>query len=353
MKSFRVTFLVLLFTLLSAAPFSRVHAVEFDPATLTLNPGDSVVGDSLLVPGLVIAQSDGNDVVFTRYGQSVAAAYGANENGHPNVHNACMPKGAGIVDAGTPGGDTTTRKHRYVFTFSGGTTVSDFRVQLLDWGDYLPFGACTDDRCSLLMRGFDAGNNQIASGEVFFTSSSSAVNSRPTNEYGTMNLAGDACMATPGQPGNATFSIAGAGIARVELFFENQTDMDPNVAITDISFTEETVQERVAEPTPTPTITPEPTQAPVTPTPTPTTAPPAPTPTPQPGGTNTGGTTTLASTTTTQATQGQVLGATTDGDVLGTYANAGSIADIQATIAGLVGIASLTTSLFLAKRYTT
>jgi hypothetical protein len=359
MKKSLAIFVFAVLVLVAAVAVPRAYAlgtVQFTPASLSLNAGDSVVGDGLLVPGLTIAQSGGDDVMYIKAGEG-PGAYGA-PNTSSAISNGCLVKGAGIVDK-SPDGPTTSRKHHYVFTF-GNATISEFNASIADFGDFMPFGVCTDNRCSILMKAFDASNTQVAGDEVFFTTDSANINGRISTEYGDMDTAGDACSATAGQPGNSSLTVSGSGITRVEIMFESHEDMDPNMAISDLSFTPEVKEDVTPTPTPTPgdevTPTPTPTGDPeATPSATPTQDP---TPTPTPGqssngggsnnggNSNTGGSSSNTSANSTPAKEdGQVLGAST-------YAATGVADDIAANVVGVMGLISFTAGIIKAKRKT-
>lgn len=349
-------FFVLAAAVVFVPQVKALGSVQFDPSSLSLNAGDSVVGDNKLMPGLTIGQSEGDDVVYVKTNDSGFAAYGAPNSG-PAVVNGCLVKGAGIVDKQPAGEGTTARHHHYVFTFQG-KTISEFNAGIADFGDYMPFGACTDNRCSLLMKAFDASNNQVAGDEIFFTTADSQGNGRVSSEYGNMDTAGDACSATAGQPGNSSLTVTGAGITRVEIMFESPSDMDPNIAIQNLAFTPE--EEAVPTPTPTPgdAVTPTPSQDPeATPSATPTQDP-TPTPGQSNGGDNGGSNTSGNSNTNSGSSSGNSsstsAAASQHGDVLGAtnMANTGVADDIAANAAGVMGALSFAAGLILAKKKT-
>lgn len=263
--------------------------ITFDPTTTTLNPGDSVVGDSKLMCGLVIGTSGGNDVNYIKEGQA-PPAYGGN---NAVSKNACMPSGWAIADVTLP--NVPNRKDQYDFTFVNGSTVNSFMIRMLDWGDLLPYGACPNDICSLTLTGYDSANNVVATQVKSFTTSDTSVNGRQSLEYGDLSHSGDACEATVGQPGNFVLSLTGTGISHITLQFDNLPSMDPNNALTDISYTFESGNTGDVEcqggvaPSPTPSPSPEVSPSPSTePSPTPEVSPspavtPQPSSTPEPG----------------------------------------------------------------------
>lgn len=234
------TFVALLFV---AAGTVSAQTFSFDPSALSLTPGQSVVGNELILPNLNIAASGDNDV---RYISEATPAlpvanhsYGANLNGVMNIHNACLPKDYGFADIGDITLDPFSKNHDYIFTLINGVTAQSFNLQIVDWGDYLPFGACPNGHCSMTATAFNSNGDVVATQEKFFTATSAAVNRRNTLEYGQVGPPGDACTATNGQPGNFWFNLNGSGITQVTLHFDNIQSQDPHTAIADINYTAE------------------------------------------------------------------------------------------------------------------
>lgn len=199
-------------------------ALAIDPVTAA---GLSVVGSNLVAQGLTIEQSAGNDVVRIQ-AEQFPAAFGANLNGVLNVINACAIPGGGLADLGSGTYLPETKKHEYVFEFA--QPVKKFQIGVLDWGDFMPFGACPDGYCSMVMTAY-AGDVVVATAEKGFHTTGEDLQ-RNTDEYGALyGGAGDACMAAEGQPGRFVIGVNGRGITKVTLNFANQQSMDPNVAL--------------------------------------------------------------------------------------------------------------------------
>ena len=137
---------------------------------------------------------------------------------------------------GPPTFTSTSRIHDYVFTFAPGITVSELTLRISDWGDFLPFGTCPSNTCGAGIVAYDAGNNELDRAELTFTSSSSLSSNRPTTEFGPLDGPGDACLASAGQPGNATFTVTAPGIAKVAFAFHSQPSVDPNVGFNALAF---------------------------------------------------------------------------------------------------------------------
>ncbi len=240
-------------------------SVSFDPATVSVNPGDSVSGDGQLMCGLVIGNSGNNPVTYIQAGQQ-PAAYGANNSDTDlnSAINGYLPQGFGIADLGD-GSDVMSKQHLYDFSFSSAATVNTFTIGVVDWGDYLPNAQGMAGHHEMILTAYDSANAVVNSQNLAFDTdySDKAVN-RISPQYGEMIKAGDAGQATPGQPGNFSLTVSGLGISRVELRYADAISTDPNIAISNISYTLEDgdVATRCAPaPTPTPSSTPSPTQS--------------------------------------------------------------------------------------------
>jgi len=222
----------------AAAAMAVAGAVGAGTAGAAAGVGESVVGLGLVpgLPGLNVAKSGGNDVVLVAQGLA-PAAYGAPNTVGGSIANGCLGSGSGILDIGDPaqGYVTSSRVHHYVFTFAPGATATAFSLTLLDWADYLPFGASPDHVYGAELTAY-AGDSVVSSDELTFTSSSTRVQNRPSNEFGNLGVSGDACTATVGQPGRAPLSVKGSGITRVEFSFRNKASVDPNSALADLSY---------------------------------------------------------------------------------------------------------------------
>ena len=202
-------------------------------------PGSSVVGAGVVHPALFIHESAGNDVVALKALES-PVAYGAQLNGVLNIANAWLPPTGGFADLGSGTYAYDTKKHQYVFTFAPDTTVSEFSVRMLDWGDFLPFGAAINGRCSFDMTAYNAQGDVVATDSIAFSSTGSQISHRQSTEFGDLFVSGDASTAL-GNPGNYRFRVAGAGITRVELHPHDRPSTDPHIAFADLSFTIESL----------------------------------------------------------------------------------------------------------------
>ena len=197
-------------------------------------PGESVVGQGTLpgAPELIVGQSGGNDVVALAEGVFPVAFGG----GPQNLANACLGAG-GFADVGSGTYAYTTKKHAYSFSFPAGTTVRQFSLRMSDWGDFLPYAATLNDTLAVTLAGYDAAGQQVATDTFEVHTTSGSTSNRPSVEFGNLDIAGDACSASDGQPGNARFEITGQGIARVEFSFANLASTDPHVALSSVGYT--------------------------------------------------------------------------------------------------------------------
>ncbi|HZM23021.1 MAG TPA: hypothetical protein VFC02_14830, partial [Anaerolineales bacterium] len=111
---------------------------------------------------------------------------------------------------------------------------------MLDFGDLNP-SLSTDHRAT--MTAYDA-NGAIVSTHVLSYITLAEHDPTSSNIYGNMQTSGDATGALPGQPGNWTWHVSGAGIVRVVLDFGvldpiNNKGYDPNIAFDNLSFATE------------------------------------------------------------------------------------------------------------------
>jgi hypothetical protein len=115
----------------------------------------------------------------------------------------------------------------FAFDF-GGKTVSRFSVQMLDFGDELPADAHS---VSVELLAYKADGTPVApqAGDV-----TKLTLPEPLPPPADLAVSGDACTAQTGDPGNFTFSISGAGIAKVEIV--SKGGVDPNVAFDKVAF---------------------------------------------------------------------------------------------------------------------
>jgi hypothetical protein len=228
---------IIFFAMTSASTVNAGSVQIFDPLNVNVTPGESVVGAKKILEHLRIETSGGNDVIYiSSENGSATGAYGGNLNGILNIHNACLPKKFGIADLGESFDSLyTTKKHQYEFDLIGNAEAKNFSLSVVDWGDFLPYGACPNDHCGMTMTAYNKDKNIVDTVEMFFTSSDTYVK-KNTLEYGHTRIVSDACTASVGQPGNFTLTVNGSGIKRVTLKPTNPQSIDPHIAISDLSF---------------------------------------------------------------------------------------------------------------------
>jgi hypothetical protein len=100
---------------------------------------------------------------------------------------------------------------------------------MLDYGDLNPSESPSH---YVSMIAYVVNNSVVSVAELAFLSSGGI-----SPQYGNLALSGDAVSAQPGQPGNWTWNVHGAGIVRVVLDFGD--GHDPNIAFDSLSFTTE------------------------------------------------------------------------------------------------------------------
>ena len=195
--------------------------------------GQSVVGQGVVHPLLNIETSGGNDVVALRE-ETSPVAYGG---GAQNIANECLGPDGGFADLGNTTFQYETRNHQYAFAFT--KPISEFTIRMVDWGDFLPYGGNADQTYAMTVTAYNAANEVVDTDTIQFTSDSTAVRNRPSNEFGPLNIAGDACLSAPGDPGNYTFHVQGSGIVRVTLAPRDRQSTDPFIALSNLGFTVE------------------------------------------------------------------------------------------------------------------
>lgn len=183
--------------------------------------GQSVEGMGVVVPGLNIDAK----------GTAVRVASGTDPgmynspNTSPYVVNGGIGLEGGFGDLPTK---NAAQAHLYTFTFAPGASVSNFSLRMLDYGDWNPTQSV---RHYVSMTAYNAGGVMVAKQELSYNSEASA---GPTSsDYGNLSITGDA-SALPGQPGNWTWNVSGAGIVRVVLEFGE--GFDPNIAFDTLTF---------------------------------------------------------------------------------------------------------------------
>ena len=202
-------------------------------ATDPRDPGQSISGLGVFVPGLDIREANGNLVAPVSQG-NLPPAYGAPSPG--DLVNGCAPPST-FADLGAAASSyaPSSRTHRYVFTVEEGKTLSKISIGILDWGDYLPNGACADGKCAMVLTAYGPAETAVGtvSGrkvktpvEHALASSEVSFESPGANKY--RNPESDACSAGTG---NAVLTVEATGITKVVLAPAERGSLDPNMAV--------------------------------------------------------------------------------------------------------------------------
>jgi len=204
-----------------------------------LAAGESVEGLGTIQPQLNITTSGGNTEVID---EGVAPGAYNSPNGESGIPNNGVGDLAGFADR--------NRLHDYVFTFAPDVTVDYFSAKMLDFGDFNAPNA-TEHEVSLVA--YDADGNEITNDVLFFTSDGKTT--PRDGSAGDLWITGDATTAAPGQPGNYTFTVAGNGIARLEMHYAHNGDgsqdtpSDPYFGMAVLCFQAEQSQPELDPPT--------------------------------------------------------------------------------------------------------
>jgi hypothetical protein len=147
-----------------------------------------------------------------------------NDNGKIN---GALVGGVGFSDYVTK---NAQKAHQYTCTFAPGTSVSNFSLHMLDFGDLNP----SKSQAHLVnMTAYDAANAVVAVHSLSYTTPA-LVNPRSSDLYGNLRFSGDATAAS-GQPGNWTWNVSGNGIVKVVLAFD--AGFDPNIGFDTLTYT--------------------------------------------------------------------------------------------------------------------
>jgi hypothetical protein len=195
---------------------------DFSPVTV----GQSVEGMGAVAPGLNI-DADGAAIKIL---PGVEPNIYISPNNVPTALNAGVVPGGGFTDLSAR---NAVQAHQYTFTFASGTSVSNFSVQMYDFGDYNPTFSANH---YVSMIAYNAQGVEVARHELSYTTPPER-SPTSSNIYGDLQVSGDATQALPGQPGNWLWNVSGNSIVRVVLSFG--AGYDPNTGFTLLSFTTE------------------------------------------------------------------------------------------------------------------
>lgn len=178
----------------------------------SLTPGTSVEGLGVVMPNLNIG-GIGNVVAAAEDVEPLA--YWAPNLAPDRRINGGMGIDGGFFDS--------SRRNNYEFSFAPGTSLSEFRLRMLDFGDYNPNRAKFHQ---VILFGYNSRGSVVAMDELVFATRGSIRD---------FDLGGDAVDSIPGQPGNFEFQLQDpfGSIVRTELVFKSDV---PGIAATDPIF---------------------------------------------------------------------------------------------------------------------
>lgn len=201
----------------NASESSAQCSVELNFSSLG-RAGTTIEGQGVVNPLVNINATLGQGVSLLA--GTTPPTYGA-PNDTP-IFNGGLSPGGGFGDI-SPG-----RANDFVFTFAPTALVSEFSVRMLDCGDYNP-GHATSHSVKLVA--YNVTGVEVDSDTLSWTSSSDA-------NPGSLWLSGDAVSATPGEPGNFTFRVAGEIASTTLIYWNNGSQngpSDPNIAFDSVS----------------------------------------------------------------------------------------------------------------------
>lgn len=212
--------------------FSKVQSGQSIEGMGTIH--DLLEIDAMHGDGIVVVEGQGH------------GAYGAwvKETGKHSVKNGGVGAG-GFADK--------SKNNSFSFSFAPNVTVSNFSLEMLDYGDWNPEKATQH---GVYLTAFNAVGDLVDQFSLEHQTGARQ-NDFANNIYKgrTVGLAGDAFESTGASNfGETLLSVAGEGISRVELTFDNNSSKragmssDPNVAFRALSFTADTTAEKVPEP---------------------------------------------------------------------------------------------------------
>ncbi len=209
-----------------------VKAEEIVADFSQLEAGESVEGLGAVHELLNIQALTGDGIaVFEGEGPG---AYGAwvKETGKHSVKNGGLSAG---------GFANKQKNNAFTFSFAEDVTVSDFSLEMKDYGDWNPNKAT---KHGVYLTAFNAFGDVV---DLFSLEheTKAAKDDIANNIFksNTVGLRGDVFEATDANPfGDTLLSVSGEGITRIELTFDNNSDeragmsSDPNVAFGALAF---------------------------------------------------------------------------------------------------------------------
>lgn len=232
---------------------SAAQAGTFHADFSHLNAGQSVEGLGTVHELLDISALGGGEAKAIFANNGAASAYGASSSidvANSDVRNGGLNELGGFADLGA-------RKHQFEFSFAEGTNVSNFSLQMFDYGDFNKSKATNH---SIFLTAFNSQGEEVDRYEFSYESSTATnpLGFYQKDDQGSIGR-GDAVAyqnaANEGlvTPGLVTFSVSGNDIAKVILGYAHDGNgdrtaaADPNIGFGTLTF--ETVDaEQVPEP---------------------------------------------------------------------------------------------------------
>jgi hypothetical protein len=212
---------------------TKVEQADFTTVPL----GASVTGMGVVAPDLNITAAFSADHVQEGVDPVL---YGANLNG---VHNSEINGGIDTLLNGFGDLDAHTQRvaTRFTFTFTSGMTATEFKLHMLDFGDWNPQETANH---KVTVSAFNASNVLVDQQTLEYTTPITTNHLRnrfPTSsdKYGNMQVNGDALQAAAGMPGNWFWDLKGTGITRVTFNVGGAPNFgpDPNFALDELYIT--------------------------------------------------------------------------------------------------------------------
>ncbi len=187
--------------------------------------GASIEGMGVVAPNLDIDANGTLGTAVRIVEGTQPATYGASPS---QILNGGLAAGGGFGDKIT---QLKGQASRYTFTFAPGVSVNAFSLHMLDFGD---LNTTQSAFHYASMTAYDVNGPIIPKQELSYTT---PAETSPTSsdKFGNLQISGDAASASPGQPGNWTWSVSGNGIVRIVLEFG--AGYDPNIGFDTLSFT--------------------------------------------------------------------------------------------------------------------
>jgi hypothetical protein len=237
-------------TITPTPTFTPTGTITCTPALIVVTADFSKVGVNQSVEGMgVVApnlniDAKGTALKIMQASTSFFAYQAPNAGG---VKNGGLAPSGGFFDKATR---DAKQPYLYTFTFAPGTSVSNFKLHMLDFGD---LNRTLSLNHRVTMTAYD-GSNQVVSTHVLqYITNPPDLNPTQSTPYGNLQLSGDAVTAATQEPGNWIWEVSGTGIVKVVLDFgvldTTNTGYDPNIAFDLLSF----MTECNATPTPLPT----------------------------------------------------------------------------------------------------